>query len=301
MIIDKPGNITDRIVLLGTKESNVYLLKGDVEYALLGGGMVHIVPEVNQQLKEFGIAQEKIKRLLILHAHFDHCGIVSYYKKKWPWAKVTASRRAKELLATPKVITSIAALNQAILASYKREEAGRELGLEFCGIEVEETLKEGDVIACGDLAMQILDVPGHSTCSLAVYVPEQKAMFASDAGGIPFGADVFTAANSNFDQYQQGLEKIFGYDIKVYLPEHYGARLGESCLTYKEKAFASAELTRDFLEKTYERTRDMQKSVQEATDWIMGRAPYDFLPREIIAIVIGQMMSWIAKQRSGRS
>ena len=33
MIITKPGKVTDRILLLGVKESSVYILKGEDEYA----------------------------------------------------------------------------------------------------------------------------------------------------------------------------------------------------------------------------------------------------------------------------
>ena len=298
MIIDRSGWITDRILKLGRKESCVYLLKGQDEYTLLGGGMVHIVPEVNRQLAEFNIAGEKIKRLVILHAHFDHCGIIPYYQKRWPWAAVAASQRARELLATPKVVDSIAALNQATLASYNREQVGRELDLDFRSIEVTEAVKGGDLIPCGEVAMEVIDVPGHSTCSIAVYVPQEKAMFASDAGGIPFGEDVFTAANSNFDQYLESIEKIFAYEIDVYLPAHHGVRTEEDGQTFMRKSRLSAQKTRDILEEAYARTGDVKKSVAEVTDRIMARAPQDFLPKEIIAIVIGQMMSWIAKQKS---
>ncbi len=298
MIIDQTGWITDRILKLGRKESCVYLLKGQDEYTLLGGGMVHIVPEVNRQLAEFNIDEEKIKRLVILHAHFDHCGIIPYYHKRWPWAAVAASQRARELLATPKVVNSIASLNQTTLAGYNREQEGRELGLDFADIEVTEVVKGGDIIHCGEVAMDVIDVPGHSTCSIAVYVPQERAMFASDAGGIPFGEDVFTSANSNYDQYLESMQKIFGYAIDVYLPGHYGVRTGEDCQTYMRKSRLSAQNTRDNLEEAYARTGDVKKSVAEVTDRIMARAPQDFLPKEIIAIVIGQMMSWIAKQKS---
>ena len=298
MIIDRSGWITDRILKLGRKESCVYLLKGQDEYTLLGGGMVHIIPEVNRQLAEFNIAEEKIKRLVILHAHFDHCGIIPYYQKRWPWAAVAASQRAKELLSAPKVIDSIAVLNQATLASYNREQVGRELDLDFRGIEVTEVVKGGDIIHCGEVAMEVIDVPGHSTCSIAVYVPQEKAMFASDAGGIPFGEDVFTAANSNFDQYLESIEKIFAYEIDVYLPAHHGVRTEEDGQTFMRKSRLSAQKTRDILEEAYARTGDVKKSVAEVTDRIMARAPQDFLPKEIIAIVIGQMMNWIAKQES---
>jgi hypothetical protein len=40
MIIDSPGPVTEKILLLGKKESNVYLLKAEGEYALVGGGMI---------------------------------------------------------------------------------------------------------------------------------------------------------------------------------------------------------------------------------------------------------------------
>jgi len=73
MIIEHPGKVTERIVLLGQKESCVYLLDGKEEYAIVGGGMVHIVPDVIEQLGASGIDEEKIKRIIILHSHFDHC------------------------------------------------------------------------------------------------------------------------------------------------------------------------------------------------------------------------------------
>ena len=61
MIIDQPGKVTDRILLLGRRESCVYLLKGRNEYALLGGGMVSIVPDVLEQLDAFNIDENKIR------------------------------------------------------------------------------------------------------------------------------------------------------------------------------------------------------------------------------------------------
>ena len=97
MIIDKPGIVTDRILLLGRKESCVYLFKGTGEYVMLGGGMTYIIPDVIKQIKAYKIEEKKIKRIIIFHSHFDHCGIVSYFKKRWPWVSITASARAKEL------------------------------------------------------------------------------------------------------------------------------------------------------------------------------------------------------------
>ena len=296
MIINKPGNVTDRIVLLGRNESSVYILKGKDEYALLGGGMVCIVPEMLEQLKAFGIKEEKIKRIIILHSHFDHCGIVPFFKKRWPWAKVTASARAKELLSLPKVIKTVDFMNQALLQKYGLQKEAEELGLGFSGIDVEEVVKDDDILSCGDLTMKVIEVPGHSSCSIAVCVPEEKAMFASDAGGIPVGDKVFTAANSNFDKYQESLSKMAAYPIEVHLAEHYGAMTGEDGRNFLQKAMVAAKESRSILEESILRTKDIKKSVGEITDRLMDEMPEDFLSRDVISIVVGQMLKYLSRQ-----
>ena len=296
MRIDQPGWVTDRILLLGRKESCVYLLKGNDEYVLLGGGMVHIVPDLLNQMNEFGISEDKIKKIFILHSHFDHCGIVPFFKKRWPWATVTASEKAKSLLSAPKIIESIAYLNNKLIGKYGRGKEAEELGLTFEGIAVEETANEGDVIACGDRSINILEVPGHSTCSIAAYVPEEKALFASDAGGIPKGDKIFTAANSNFDLYQQNLQRMAELEIEVYFAEHQGAMTGKDAREYLSKSMISAAKTRQLIENSYKNTRDEKKSTEEMTDLLLKKYSVDFIPRDIFKIVVGQMVHYIAKQ-----
>ena len=299
MVIDKPGKVTDRIFLLGTKESCVYLLMGRNAYTILGGGAAYITPEVLKQLKDFRIEEKKIQRLIILHSHFDHCGMVPFLKKRWPWVEITASARAKELLLSPKIVESIHALNQVLLTEHGKEELANEMGIEFSGVDVERIVKEGDVVVCGDLNMEIIETPGHSSCSIAVYVSKEKAMFASDAGGIPIGSQVFTAANSNFDQYQQSIQKLAEYDIDVYLAEHYGALIGAHGRNYLYKSMDAARETRRTMEASLERTLDVKKSTEEMTDMFMALVPEDFMPRDIIAVVAAQMLRYIAKQKLG--
>jgi glyoxylase-like metal-dependent hydrolase (beta-lactamase superfamily II) len=294
VIIDKPGKVTDRIFLLGRNESCVYIFKGEGEYALLGGGMTCIVPEFLVQLKDFGIDEKMVTRIIILHAHFDHCGMVPFLKKRWPWTRITASERAGELLSKPKVIERIDQLNRVVLAEYGMTALEKDLGLTFDGIAVEDVVNGGDVLSCGGYSMDVIDVPGHSSCSIAVYVDGEKALFASDAAGIPFGDEIFTAANSNFDMYQESLEKMAAYEINVLLAEHFGARTAEDGRVFLKKSIASAVETRKILETSYARTRDVQKCTNEVTDALMERLPHGFMPRDIIALVAGQMVNFIA-------
>ena len=118
MNISAPGKITDRITLLGRTESNIYLVEGRKESAVLGGGMAYIAPDVHRQLNDFGVDERKITHIIIHHAHFDHVGLVPCLRRRWPWAAVHASARAGELLSAPKVVDSVIAYNQALLRQY---------------------------------------------------------------------------------------------------------------------------------------------------------------------------------------
>ena len=297
MIIDKPGKITDRIHFLGRKESCVYILKGKEEYAMLGGGMIHTVSDIIKQIKDLNIEEAKIKRIVILHSHFDHCGAVPFLKKQWPWVKVTASAKAKELLSSPKVLKTIDHLNRLILKRNKYENKAKNLLSPF-EIEIEDIVHGGDILSCDDLTMEVIDAPGHSSCSIAIYVPEEKAMFASDAGGIPFGDQIFTAANSDFDKYQNSLKKMSKYDINIFLAEHFGAMTGKDAQTFLQRSIDSAIKTEKILKVSYARTNNVKESAEEVTDMFMEKAPKDFHPKEIMFMVVEQMMQNIARKIS---
>jgi 2-aminobenzoylacetyl-CoA thioesterase len=298
MVFDTPGKITDRIWLVGRKESCAYLVGGKNEYVLLGGAMAYVAPDVLEQVEAFGIDEHKIQRVVILHSHFDHCGTVPFLKRRWPWVTVTGSQKSQDLLRKPKVIDSIEIMNQAMIAHNGLADLGQTLDLRFTGIEVESVVSDGEIMTCSDLSLEILEVPGHSSCSIAVYIPEEKALFASDAGGIPFGEKIFTAANANFDLYQQSLQKMAAKDVAIHLAEHYGALSGTEGRQFLGKAITAAAETRQVLETAYDETGDVAKTTEIITDGIMADAPKGFLPREVVAIVAGQMVNFIAKSKS---
>ncbi len=295
MIIQEPGRVTERITLLGRKESCIYLLDGGSEYAMLGGGMTYVIPDVLSQLANLGIDARKISRIIILHAHIDHVGIVSFFKRRWPWLTITASQRARENLLKPKMAKAIIDFNTLLLSQAHMAERASEFGLDLENIEVDEVVKEGDIIACGDRTLEVIETPGHSSCSIAVYIREEKALMASDAGGVPFGDQIFTAANSNFDQYQTSLEKMARYPALVHMAEHYGAFTNEDARQFLPRSIASAKTTRTLIEESLKRTGDVDQTVAEIAQMLAQEAKGYFLPMEVMTMVLGQMTRYLAK------
>src|SRR3989304_1646299 len=91
MRIRKPGKVREGIWFLGREESGVYLLEGDDSSMIVSGGMSYLVSDILHQFKEFGMDGNRIKKLLILHSHFDHVGIVPFFKRRHPEIEVYAS------------------------------------------------------------------------------------------------------------------------------------------------------------------------------------------------------------------
>ena len=92
---------------MGREESGIYLLEGDACSLIISGGMSYLAPVVRDQLDAFGIDEKRIQKLLILHSHFDHVGLVPFFRRRYPALQVYASARAWQILQMPKGIETI--------------------------------------------------------------------------------------------------------------------------------------------------------------------------------------------------
>ncbi len=295
-MITESCRITERITFLGKFESCVFIVEGGEENILIGGGLSYIVPDVLRQLEDFKIDEEKIKKLLILHAHYDHSGIIPFLKKRWPWAEVIASERAKQLFSDPKISKVLTELNHKATSGVGLTDKAEKEGFNFTRVEIDRTAKGGDIIQCGDRTLEIIDAPGHSSCSIAIYIPQEKALFTSDSAGVCFGGQISPTANSNYDDYQHTLEKLVQYDVEVVLPEHFGVATGKEARAYVPRSIEAAKKERAMLEESYMRTRDIKKSTKEITDILVKETPAPFIPREVRATVVSQMLRFIARK-----
>jgi glyoxylase-like metal-dependent hydrolase (beta-lactamase superfamily II) len=294
MWIKEPGWISKRILFIGKEESCMHLVRGD-ECTIIGGGLAYIVPDLLEQLDRYDIDRKSITRLLILHAHFDHVGAVSHLQNTLPNLRVLGSPRAKELLSRDDVAKNIIDMNRGMIAANGLEAEAEKTGVILDPIRVDETVSGGDRVTWGGVEFEIIDAPGHSSCSIAAYMPEEKALFASDSGGIPFGDSIFAAGNSNFTEYQKTLERFAEYDVDIHLPEHYGVFTGEDARTFMERSIEAAKETRTLLEDAYAGTGDVSESIKIVVEAFTAGSDGYFLPLPVMEMVVGQMMRHIAK------
>jgi len=294
MRIRKPGKVRERIWFLGREESGVYLLQGKDDSMIVSGGMSYIVPDILQQLEEFGMDQARIKKLLILHSHFDHVGIVPFFKRRHPEIEVYASERGWEILQMDKAIPTINEFSRNVAQRMKKSDIYSTYDLEWRKDVSGKTLREGDRVDLGGLEVLILETPGHSSCCITAYVPELKALFPTDGGGIPFKETIVTSGNSNYTKYQQSLEKLKDLAVDWYCADHYGYVIGAEATEFIPKTIEMAKKNRSLMEQVYRSTGDIDVAAQKLISSFYEENPSYFLSPEIFFDVYRQMVRHIA-------
>ena len=301
MRIRKPGKVREGIWCLGREESGVYLLEGDDSSMIVSGGMSYIVSDILQQFNEFGIDEKRIKKLLILHSHFDHVGIVPFIKRRHPKIEVYASQRGWEILQMDKAILTINEFGRNVARRMGKGDVYSAYDLEWRKDVSGTTIREGDRIDLGGLEVSILEIPGHSSCCIAAYVPELKALFPTDGGGIPFDKTIVSSGNSNYTQYQQSLERLKDLEVDYYCADHYGYVTGTEAREFISKSIEMAKKNRARMEEVYRSTRDIDAAAQELTSSFYQENPDYFLSPEIFLDVYRQMVRHMATVMEGKS
>ncbi len=295
MRIRKPGKVREGIWFLGREESGVYLLEGKNGFMIVSGGMGYIVSDILRQFEEFGLDENRIRKLLILHSHFDHVGIVPFFKRRHPEIDVYASQRGWEVLQMDKAILTINEFGRNVARRMDRGDVYSAYDLEWGKDVSGKTVREGDRIDLGELEVSILEIPGHSSCCIAAYVPEFKALFPTDGGGIPFDQTIVSSGNSDYTKYQQNLERLKALEVDYYCADHYGYITGTEARKFISTSIDMAKKNRARMEEVYRSVRDIDAAAQKLTSSFYEENPDYFLSPEIFLDVHRQMVRHLAK------
>jgi glyoxylase-like metal-dependent hydrolase (beta-lactamase superfamily II) len=223
---------------------------------------------------------------------------VPFFHRRNPGLKIYASARAWQILSEPKNIDTInqfsgrLAERMKIDVPYAADQLDWPVGL------AGETISEGDVIDLGNREIQIFETPGHSSCSISAYVPQIRALFPSDGGGIPYKGTIIASANSNFTLYLESLKKMEMLQIDYFCADHFGYICGNEAKSYISSSIDLAIKERARLEDIYRRSLDIDSAAREMASSFMKANPDYFLTLEIYEGVCRQMMRHIAKTMS---
>ncbi|NOZ77240.1 MAG: MBL fold metallo-hydrolase [Euryarchaeota archaeon] len=110
----------------------------------------------------------------------------------------------------------------------------------LAGIDIDQTLKEGDVIELGEMKLRVLHTPGHTPGSICLYDDERGLLFSGDTL-FPDGAFGRTDFGGSDAEMLASLERIADLEVETLYPGHM-APVTENVREHQEFALESARM-----------------------------------------------------------
>jgi len=292
MRIQEPGFITPEILFLGSRGICMYLVMGEY-YALLGGGVAWGVAKLEAQLDQYHVARDRIRYLVISHAHHDHCGALPYLKSRYPHIQTVASEYCAHILNKSKAVRLMSEVNRKVLDSLKRPHSFNGISLDFHPISIGLQVKDGDLLNLGNgLSLHFFQTPGHSRCSLSMYIPELEALFPADA--VPFpekeNGELTVTANHDYTDYIRSLEKLKPLPIGIIGYEHGGVLTEDDAAEIIPRGLTATRQQMERIQKRYEELKNLDLLVDEIAHKYLTLELFQLVPIETMRAMTVRMV-----------
>jgi glyoxylase-like metal-dependent hydrolase (beta-lactamase superfamily II) len=218
--------IVDRISIVGSGvmgfdmtddyDCHVFLLDGGDELALVDTGAGMGAERILENVRAAGFDPARIRQIVLTHAHVDHAGGVAKLRGMLGAPSVLASAVCADWVRTAderKVSLDVAKTAGFYPADYV---------LEPCPVDGE--LADGDTIRVGDLALTVIDTPGHADGLISLLLERggEQTLLSSDA--VFYGGNILLQNiwDCRLDAAIRTLRRLRELEVSALIPSHLG-------------------------------------------------------------------------------
>ena len=128
--------------------------------------------------KELG--DRKLDYIFLTHSHYDHVLGAPYVASLYPEVKIIAGEYAAKIFGKPTAKETMRRLDRNFalkcgITDYEDHEDD---------LRVDITVKDGDELKLGDMVFTVINLPGHTRCSVGLYLAENKLLLSTETLGI---------------------------------------------------------------------------------------------------------------------
>lgn len=165
------------------------------------------------------LGNRKLDYIFLTHSHYDHVLGSAYVLRSYPEAKVVAGNYASGIFKRDGAKKTMKELDRKYAASCgvtEYEFLADELRTDIC-------VKEGDIIHAGEMEFEVLDLPGHTKCSIGFYSRENGFFLSSETLGVYDGKSVILPSYLvSYSSSIKSIDKVSKLKIKNILMPHLG-------------------------------------------------------------------------------
>lgn len=237
------SRLTENIQCLGNRHFNMFIV-GRKNAAIVECAVSGAVANLRRQWPELSPLPE-VTHLLAMHAHFDHiCGI-PHLQALFPQAQVASNAAAGKVMGKAKVMAGFFAQDREMVNVLVEQ------GILADAVEVPDTqtiapqviLEDGDILKIeAGCTLKIVAAPGHSPCSMAAYMPEDRVLFISDVAGFQISDhEIFPIFFQGYEMYLDSIQRMRGYPARLVAIPHETIWSGDDIPAFYERALKAAQ------------------------------------------------------------
>ncbi|OGP63270.1 MAG: MBL fold hydrolase [Deltaproteobacteria bacterium RBG_13_47_9] len=198
-------------------DSHTYII-GDLssqDLSLIDPGLVRKGDYKIQSVEKMGIELTAIKRVIMTHTHFDHIGCLSEIQKKIPGAELWVHASEAEALERGDERT---VYGMDMFESLCQKQYGIRKGA--FTFEVNRKLQGGETLQIGQMAWEVIHIPGHSLGSIGLYHKAKKLLVPGDVVYADYAIGRFDLYGANAAELKNSLMQLAQREVDILLPGH---------------------------------------------------------------------------------
>jgi hydroxyacylglutathione hydrolase len=166
-------------------------------------------------IRREGIELATIKRVIMTHTHLDHIGCLAEIRKELPGVEVWAHRLEADLLEQG---------DDRTVYGMKMFKTLCQLQFGFksdaFGFKIDRKLEGGEVLNIGDMAWEVIHIPGHSMGSIGLYHRSARILIPGDVVYADYAIGRFDLHGANPSDLKKSLLRLSELEVDILLPGH---------------------------------------------------------------------------------
>lgn len=167
--------------------------------------------------KELGT--RKLDYIFLTHSHYDHVLGAVYVQKLYPEAKIVAGEYAAKIFEKPSAKSTMRRLDRRFARKcgvYEYEDL-------IDNLKVDISVCDGDTVKAGDMTFNVINLPGHTKCSIGFYLAENKLLLNSETLGVYFGENtILPICLVGYEMSLDSFKRVEELEVENMLVPHYG-------------------------------------------------------------------------------
>lgn len=239
------------------------------------------------------LGERSLDFILLTHSHYDHALGSAYISERFPEAKIVAGEYAASVFPRPGAQAVMKSLDGKVAVSYGITD------YEFKGdrLRADITVSDGDTVKCGDMSFTVLNLPGHTKCSVAFYCKERELLLSCESLGVYNGRDaIIPSVLVGYNDALDSIDRVKALSIKNILAPHFGLLDEDQTAYFLSNMKLETERAAEFILQRLKNGMDAEKIRDEYIDAYSDSFTSEAYPRAAAELNTSIMIELLRKE-----